>query len=196
MIDIKERLLEILVEKSFLYSEEPIYKLQSGKLSSYYINCKTTTLNPEGMVSIGRLLFENFIQGKNIQAVGGLTLGADPIAFSVAMHSFTQKSSVHPFVIRKEPKGHGLNRWIEGEVFEGERVAIIDDVVTTGESTIKAIHRARESNLKVEFAVSLVDREEGGMENILKEGIDLFSLFTKTDLFNFSKGSKLWMKKK
>lgn len=189
MNDIKARLLALLVEKSFLYSEEPIYKLQSGKLSCFYINCKTTTLNPEGMTHIGRLLFENFIKGKKIQAVGGLTLGADPLAFAVGMHSFAQKEPVRPFVVRKNPKGHGLQKWIEGEVFEGDRVAVLEDVATTGESTIKAIRRARESGLDVRFAVCLVDREEGGREEVLKENIELFSLFTKTDLFNFHNNS-------
>lgn len=189
MNDIRTRLLAILIEKSFLYSKEPVYKLQSGKLSCFYINCKTTTLNPEGMGHIGRLLYENFIRGKGIQAVGGLTLGADPLAFAVAMHSFAQKDPVRPFVVRKNPKGHGLQKWIEGEVFEGDRVAVLDDVVTTGESTINAIRRSRESGLEVKFAVCLVDREEGGREEVLKENVELFSLFTKTELFNFHNDS-------
>lgn len=174
----------MLVEKSFNYSEKPVYKLQSGALSSYYINCKTTTLNPEGMTYIGKLFFENFIEGKNIQAVGGLTLGADPLAFSVAMCGYAKNSFIRPFIVRKEPKGHGMKKWIEGEIFEGDRVVILDDVVTTGESTIKAINRARESGLQVDFAACLVDREEGGKENILKENVELLSLYTKTDLFN------------
>ncbi len=185
MMDMKERLLKMLVQKSFLYSEKPIYKLQSGILSSYYINCKMTTLNPEGMSYIGCLLFENFIKGKNIQAVGGLTLGADPLAFAVAMHSFHVKDPVRPFVVRKNPKGHGTDKWIEGEVFKEDRVVVFDDVVTTGESTIKAVQRTRESCSKVEFAVSLVDREEGGKENLKKENVELLSLFTKTELFNY-----------
>ena len=188
MTIIRKNLLKLLVEKSFHYSEKPVYKLQSGGYSHFYINCKTTTLNPEGMSYIGRLLYENFISGKNIQAAGGLTLGADPLAFSVAMYGFTKQDPVRPFIVRKEPKGHGLNRWIEGEIFEGDRAVILDDVVTTGQSTIRAIRRARESSLKVQFAVCPVDREEGGRENVLKEDIKLFSLFTKTDLFNFSRG--------
>ena len=183
----KKRLLKILVEKSFLYSEKPIYKLQSGTLSSYYINCKMTTLNPEGMSYLGCLLFESFIKGNNIQAVGGLTLGADPLALAVAMHSFNVNNPIRPFVVRKNPKGHGTNRWIEGEVYKEDRVVVFDDVVTTGESTIKAIQRIRESCANVEFAVSLVDREEGGKENIQKENVELFSLFTKTELFNYHK---------
>ena len=187
--NIKNRLLKLLVEKSFNYSEEPIYTLQSGRQSQFYINCKTTSLNPEGMVLIGELLFENFIRGKGIQAVGGLTLGADPLAFAVSMYSYMQKAPVRPFVIRKNAKGHGLKKWIEGEFFEGERVAILDDVVTSGESTINAIQRARESGLSVEFAVCLVDREEGGKENIEKEKVKLFSLFTKKDLVDFYKKS-------
>lgn len=189
MTNIKNRLLKILVEKSFNYSEEPTFTLQSGRKSQYYINCKTTSLNPEGMIHIGELFFENYIRGKGIKAVGGLTLGADPLAFAVAMYSYTQKEPVRPFVVRKNPKGHGLKKWIEGEFFEGERVAILDDVVTTGESTISAVQRARESGLLVDFAVCLVDREEGGRENIEKENIQLYSLFTKNDLLDFYKNS-------
>jgi len=187
MTNKRKRLLTLLLEKSFHYSEEPVYKLQSGKQSRFYINCKTTTLNPEGMSLIGEEFFEKFIKGRGIEAVGGLTLGADPLAYAVALQSLVQKTSVRPFVVRKTPKGHGLQKWIEGEVFPGDRVAILDDVVTTGQSTIRAIQRAREAELKVEFAVCLVDREEGGREAIQKENLELFSLFTKTDLFNLYK---------
>lgn len=187
--NIKNQLLKLLVEKSFNYSKDPVFTLQSGRKSQFYINCKTTSLNPEGMAHIGELLFEHFIRNKGIQAVGGLTLGADPLAFAVAMYSYTQKAPVRPFVIRKNAKGHGLKKWIEGEFFQGERVAILDDVVTTGESTINAIQRARESGLLVEFAVCLVDREEGGRENIEREKTSLYSLFTKKDLLDYYENS-------
>ncbi len=189
LIKAEKRLLEILLQKSFKYSEEPIFKLVSGRMSNYYINCKTTTLDPEAMLLIGHL-FYNKVKPLHVNGIGGLTLGADPIAFATAMVSGIQDDAINAFVVRKKAKEHGLMKWIEGNVQEGNKVVIVDDVVTTGQSTIEAIDRARESNLNVTKAIALVDRQEGGRENIEKRNIPFESIFTRDDLMNLYKKDK------
>lgn len=186
LIKAEKRLLEILLQKSFKYSEEPVFKLVSGRMSNYYINCKTTTLDPEAMLLIGHLFYHR-IKLFHINAVGGLTLGADPIAFATAMVSGMQDNPINAFVVRKKAKEHGLMKWIEGNVYEGNKVVIVDDVVTTGQSTIEAINHARESSLNVVKAIALVDRQEGGRENIEKMDIPFESVFTRDDLMNIYK---------
>ncbi|MBU6390971.1 MAG: orotate phosphoribosyltransferase [Planctomycetes bacterium] len=188
LIKAEKRLLEILLKKSFKYSEEPIFKLVSGRMSNYYINCKTTTLDPEAMLLIGHL-FYNKVKPLHINAIGGLTLGADPIAFATAMVSGMQDNAINAFVVRKKAKEHGMMKWIEGNVKEGDKVVIVDDVVTTGQSTIEAIDRARESNLSVAKAIALVDRQEGGRENIEKRNVPFESIFTRDDLIKLYKKS-------
>ncbi|WKZ18804.1 MAG: orotate phosphoribosyltransferase [Candidatus Jettenia sp. CY-1] len=186
LIKAEKRLLEILLMKSFKYSEEPVFKLASGRMSNYYINCKTTTLDPEAMLLIGHLFYHK-VKDLRVNAIGGLTLGADPIAFATAMVSGMQDDAINAFVVRKKAKEHGLMKWIEGNVREGDRVVIVDDVVTTGQSTIEAIHRAKESNLNPIKAITLVDRQEGGRENIEAKDISFESIFTKDDLMNLYK---------
>ena len=161
----KTELIEMICEKSFRYSEEPTFKLASGKMSHFYVNCKPTTLHPRGMYLVGHLIFEE-INDLDITGIGGLTFGADPIAVSTAFASELMKKPIKAFSIRKNQKDHGIINWVEGDMTEGERVVIIDDVVTTGGSTIKAIERARSSGLKVVKVVTLIDRQEGGVENI------------------------------
>lgn len=186
LIKAEKRLLEILLKKSFKYSEEPIFKLVSGRMSNYYINCKTTTLDPEAMLLIGHI-FYNRVKALHINAIGGLTLGADPIALATAMVSGMQDDAINAFVVRKKAKEHGLMKWIEGNVQEGDKVVIVDDVVTTGQSTIDAIDRARESGLNIIKAIALVDRQEGGRENIERKRISFESVFTRDDLMNLYK---------
>lgn len=183
LIKAQKRLLEILLQKSFKYSEEPIFKLVSGRMSNYYINCKGTTLDSEAMNLIGHI-FYNKIKTLRVNAIGGLTLGADPIAFAIAMVSGMQDDAVNAFVVRKKAKEHGLKKLIEGSIHEGDKVVIVDDVVTTGQSTIDAIDRARESSLDVIKAIALVDRQEGGRENIERKKIPFESIFTRDDLMN------------
>ena len=161
----KQELIELLCKKSFQYSEEPVFKLVSGKMSRFYVNCKPTTLSARGMFLVGNLVLDA-VKNQDIQAVGGLTFGADPIAVATAFASALQGLSVNAFSIRKTQKDHGIVKWVEGDISPGQRVAIIDDVATTGGSTIKAIERAREEGLNVVKAVILVDRQEGGMDNI------------------------------
>ncbi len=177
----KQELIEILVRKSFQYSEEPRFKLVSGKMSHFYVNCKPTTLSARGMYLVGHLLFD-VVKDLNLDGVGGLTFGADPMAVATAFVSELKGKPINAFSIRKTRKDHGIVRWLEGDVTPGQRVAIIDDVATTGGSTIKAIERSRAEGLEVVKAVILVDRQEGGLENIRRHVSEVTAVITRDDL--------------
>jgi orotate phosphoribosyltransferase len=177
----KTELIDLLCQKSFKYSQEPIYKLVSGRMSQFYVNCKPVTLRARGMFLVGHLLFEA-VKGDDVNAIGGLTFGADPLAVATAFTSELKARPINAFSIRKTRKDHGLIRWIEGDIQPGERVAIIDDVATTGGSTIKAIERARAEGLEVVRAVILVDRQEGGIQNIKQHVSKVSSIITRDDL--------------
>lgn len=158
--------------------------LSSGKQSDFYIDCKQTALTAEGHALIGRVFVERL--GKldpPVVAAGGLTLGADPIASAVALTSFLAGHPIDAFIIRKEPKGHGTAAWIEGRkaISDGARVAILEDVITTGASTLKAVERARESGLLPVCVLALVDRGEGGVDAVRATGIEVDALFTASD---------------
>lgn len=171
-----EKLLRLLATYSFQYSDEPVFTLASGRKSHYYINCKTTTFRPEAMPLVGALLFER-IRDLSPDAVGGLTLGADPLAYAVAYHSTLQGQPIHAFSVRKEPKEYGIIRWVEGYEKSGARVVILEDVITTGESTLKAIRGAKEAQFAILKVVALVDRQEGGRERIEAAGFPFEALY-------------------
>lgn len=177
----KEELIEMLCRKSFKYSDEPIFKLVSGQMSQFYVNCKPTTLDARGMYLVGHLIFHR-IKDCRVSGIGGLTFGADPLAVATAFASEINHQPIHAFSIRKIQKDHGIVKWIEGEVHAGERVAIVDDVATTGGSTIKAIERARSEGLEVVTAIVLVDRQEGGLDNIKQHVSKVSSIVTRDEL--------------
>jgi orotate phosphoribosyltransferase len=177
----KQELIDMLCRKSFQYRQQPVFKLVSGRMSHFYVNCKPTTLSPRGMCLVGHLVFER-LQGTGVTAVGGLTFGADPVAFAAAFVSELRQAPIKAFSIRKTQKDHGMVRWVEGDVLKGERVAIVDDVATTGGSTITAIERARAEGLEVVKAVVLVDRQEGGLENIRRHVADVGAIVTREEL--------------
>jgi len=179
----KQELIELLYHKSFKYSHKPIFKLVSGKVSNFYINCKPTTLSARGMFLIGHLVFD-VVKELKIDGIGGLTFGADPVAIATALISEFKKKPITAFSVRKTKKDHGIVRWIEGDVKPGDRVVIVDDVVTTGDSTIKSIERAIIEGLNVVKVVILVDRQEGGYENIKKYVKDVSSIILKDDLMS------------
>ncbi len=162
----KARLIELIIAKSFQYRDDPPFTLASGKTSNYYFNCKPTTLDPEGMNLIGGLLFTMLAEA-DVTAAGGLTLGADALANALAVISFQQGKPIKAFIVRKDVKDHGTKSALEGDVKPGEKVVILDDVITTGGSTITAIERARAAGLIIDRVIALIDREEGGRENIL-----------------------------
>ena len=179
----KDTLIEIIKKRSFQYSSEPVFKLTSGGVSSFYFNMKKTTQSPDGMCLVGKLVFEKIKELKlSPDAIGGLTMGADPIAYAVAMHSYHSKEPIQAFVIRKEPKEHGLRLPIEGNVKAGDHVIVIDDVVTTGGSTIKAIKVSKEYGLIIDAVIVLVDRcEQNGRQNIEALGYPVYDIFTVND---------------
>ena len=177
----KNELIQLLCKKSFKYSETPAFKLVSGRMSRFYVNCKPTTMTPRGMFLAGHLMFAA-IKDSGASAVGGLTFGADPIAMATAFASELKHQPVNAFSIRKTQKDHGIVKWVEGDIQPGEKVVVIDDVATTGGSTIKAIERARSEGLEVVRAVILVDRQEGGMENIRTQVPDAIAIITRDEL--------------
>jgi orotate phosphoribosyltransferase len=181
--------MKLLIEKSVRYSDTSDFKLASGRMSNFYIDCRKVTHNAEGKYLIGNIIF-NKIKDLPIDAIGGLTLGADPIAAAVSYTAFLNKKPVNSFVVRKEQKEHGLKKLVEGDVQAGSRVVIVDDVITTGGSTIKAITAARAEGLEVEQVIVLVDREEGGREEITKYISDVRPLFIKTELLDAYKKAR------
>lgn len=185
--EMKKRLGDIILEKSFKYSENPPFTLASGKTSHYYFNCKPTTLDPEGMNLIGAIIFD-ILKETDITAAGGLTLGADPIANALAVISYQKGKPIKAFIVRKDVKDHGTKSAIEGNVQAGEKIAVIDDVITTGGSTVVAIEQARKAGLVVEAVITLIDREEGGRENILKHVSNVQSILTRTQIMNLRQG--------
>lgn len=153
-------LLRMIAKNSFRLGN---FTLSSGIKSDYYIDCRTTTLNAEGAEFTGRVFLELIRQkGWHPQAIGGLTLGADPIVTAVAVISAQEHSPIHGFLVRKAEKVHGMGQRIEGFQEKGASVVIVDDVCTTGSSTVQAIQAAREFGFKVIGAVCLVEREEAG----------------------------------
>lgn len=171
----KEQLLDLIVNRSLEVADEPIFKLASGGYSKIYIDCKKTTCNANGKLIIGNLIYDK-IKNIGVAAIGGLTLGADPIASAVSYTSVLKGNPINTFIVRKMVKDHGLKKVIEGDVKKGDKVVVIDDVITTGASTVEAIQRAKEFGLIVVKVYVLVDRQEGGKENILKEGVEYEAL--------------------
>ncbi len=176
----RARLLELL--RTLAYEQREV-TLSSGQKSNFYIDCKQAVLGAEGHFLVG-WLFGAILRERapQVEAVGGLTLGADPLASAVSTVSYLGNWPLQAFYVRKEAKGHGTGQWIEGAkgLRPGMPVAILEDVVTTGGSALKAINRAREFGLEVALVVGLVDREEGGREALEREA-PLVTLYRRRD---------------
>jgi len=178
----RERLKTLLLEKSY---RKGTFTLTSGRTSDFYIDCKQTTLDAEGAWLCGRLLYEFLRQeAKPIEAVGGMTLGADPLVTAVSIVSYLEKAPIPAFIVRKEAKGHGTGNFIEGKsnLEPGCRVALLEDVVTTGGTLLKVIERVEAEGFHVGLVATVVDREEGGAETLQQAGYPLKALFTRTQL--------------
>ena len=183
-MDYKQRLKEILLEKSY---RKGTFTLTSGKTSDFYIDGKQTTLSAEGAYLCGKLLFELLQKSPTpIDAVGGMTLGADPLVTAVSIASFLEKQPIPAFIVRKEAKGHGTGNYIEGlkNMQEGCTVALLEDVVTTGGTLIKVIERVETAGFKVGLVATIVERQEGGTEELAKAGYTLESIFTREQLLS------------
>ena len=163
----RNALMDMIRERAYRYQPDDPFTLVSGRKSPFYFNCKAVSLTGEGLNLLGEVLYEALREFPEVEAVGGLTLGADPLATTLASYATRHGRVIDAFVIRKEAKGHGTRQWLEGEIGAGAPVLIIDDVVTTGSSTVKAIERAAEARLSVRGVLVLVDREEeDGVANI------------------------------
>jgi orotate phosphoribosyltransferase len=161
----KRQLLKLLKEKSFRYSPDKPFKLASGRESPYYVDARPVTHNAQGLFLIGEIFFD-LVRDLDVQAIGGLTLGADPIAHAAALTSFLKGRPINAFSVRKEAKAHGAGGLVVGDVKPGDRVVIVEDVITTGGSTLKAINGARDFGLEIVKVLILVDREEGGRDAV------------------------------
>ena len=181
-MDNRIRLKEILLERSY---RKGTFTLTSGKTSDFYIDGKQTTLSAEGAYLCGKLLFDLIAQEKEpIQAVGGMTLGADPLVTAVSIVSFLENAPIPAFIVRKEAKGHGTGNYIEGlkNMEPGCRVALVEDVVTTGGTLLKVIDRAEAAGFIVGLIVTIVERQEGGTDFLKQKGYPLKALFTREEL--------------
>ncbi|MCL4503225.1 MAG: orotate phosphoribosyltransferase [Deltaproteobacteria bacterium] len=183
MDEYRERLLRLLREKSFRYSPGKPYTLASGRVSPYYIDCRPVTHNAEGLFLIGEIFCE-MLRDIRLAAVGGLTMGADPIAHAIALTSYQKGRPINAFSVRKAAKEHGTGGLVVGDVKPGDRVAILEDVVTTGGSALKAIAAARDFGLQVDRVLILVDRQEGGREAVAAVSSRVEAVFTLEALKN------------
>ncbi|MGO8677588.1 MAG: orotate phosphoribosyltransferase [Limisphaerales bacterium] len=182
----RERLLALLKLKSVFHGD---FVLASGGRSSFYIDCKLTTLDPVGANLVGEVMFGLISgaakeRGLKLDAVGGLTMGADPLALAIGMRSVISGAgqSLQVFSVRKSPKSHGQLKLIEGNFRAGNHVAVLDDVVTRGESTLKAIEAVEQSGGHVDLVAMLVDREEGGRQKIIERGYPVISVFGRSEV--------------
>lgn len=170
----RDRLVDLLATRS---ARRGSFTLASGRLSTLYIDARLTTMSPEGLATIGPLGVSALdASGWMVAAIGGLTLGADPVSYAISYASAASPRALRAFTVRKEPKGHGTGRQIEGPFEAGDRVAIIEDVITTGGSALRAAEVVRGAGGIVCGVLALVDREEGGRDAIESAGIPVLAL--------------------
>lgn len=171
----RDRLLELFVERSFRLGD---FTLASGRKSDFYVDCRTTTMHAEGQDLLGKLGCDTLREaGWEPDLVGGLTMGADPVAYAIAGESFRRGRAIHAFSVRKRAKRHGAGRRIEGCFESGARVVVVEDVITTGGSALQACEALRAEQASIVGILAAVDRQEGGSEAIRAAGLDVISLF-------------------
>lgn len=179
----RTRLLRLLKEKSFRHRPGQPFKLASGRESPFYVDCRPVTHSAEGLALIGEIFYD-LIKDLDVQGIGGLTMGADPIAHAAALISYQKGKPVNAFSVRKATKEHGAGGLVVGDVRPGDKVVIVEDVVTTGGSALKAIQAARDFGLEVVKVLVLVDREEGGRQTLEAASAGVESVFTLSELKN------------
>lgn len=178
-IDSRERLKEILVRNSILRGK---FKLASGKESDYYIDARLTTLDPEGVTLVAQIFLEEILKDPGINAVGGPTMGADPIVGALIAESHRIGRPLNGFLVRKREKEHGTGKVVEGGLRPGDVTAVVEDVVTTGGSVLTAIDAVKSIGAEVRKTLVIVDREEGGDEVFREMGIELYPIFKISEL--------------
>jgi orotate phosphoribosyltransferase len=175
-------LIRLLSERSV---RRGTFTLASGRESTYYVDARLTSMSPEGLATIGPLALNAIRErGWAVDAVGGLTLGADPISYAIAMASVASPPLVRSFTVRKEAKQHGTGRVIEGPMNEGDRVVLVEDVITTGGSALRAAEAIRRAGATISGIVALVDREEGGRGILEAEGFEVICLASVSELLD------------
>ncbi|HWR05179.1 MAG TPA: orotate phosphoribosyltransferase [Humidesulfovibrio sp.] len=186
MNDSKAKLARLLMALSY---SEGDFVLTSGRKSDYYFDCRQTALNPEGCYLIGKLFLE-MLEGSGARAVAGMTMGADPLVSSVAVLSHIEGRPIPAIVVRKQSKGHGTNQFLEGlkNVQQGDTIALLEDVVSTGGSLLAVAERVRAAGFTVGSVLCVLDREEGGREALAGAGLELKSIFTRKELLAAAKG--------
>lgn len=182
----KIRLAKLLTEKSYM---EGSFTLASGNKTDYYFDCRQTSLHPEGAWLIGSI-FNDMLRDLDVKAVGGMTMGADPLISATSVASFLAGRPLAGLIVRKSVKDHGTGRYIEGlaNVTAGDPVAMLEDVVSTGGSVLQACERAREAGLSVAVICCVLDRGEGGREKLQEAGYSVRSIFTRPELVALAKG--------
>lgn len=184
MLEHKRELARLLLEKSY---REGDFILSSGKRSDYYFDCRVTALSARGSWLIGQL-FNELLADFAIAGVGGMTLGADPLVSSVTVISHEKGRPLNGLLVRKEAKGHGTGQFVEGlaNFNSGDNVAMLEDVVTTGASLLKACVRVRDCGLNIAAVCAILDREEGGRQALAEAGYNLVSLYTRKELLELA----------
>jgi orotate phosphoribosyltransferase len=176
----RERLLEIIRKRSLLTEGGP-FKLASGEMSDFYLDMKPTAFDAEGAALIAEIIV-GMLSHEQVDSIGGLELGAVPIVAAVCAYSWGERRPIQGFVVRKEKKGHGTDKKIDGNFKDGTRVILVEDVTTKGGSVMQAVRAARQRGAIVDTIITVVDRLEGAKENLAKEGIRLVPIFTTSDL--------------
>ncbi len=179
---VRQNLFLLMKDKVYRYREEP-FTLASGRKSHHYFNCKEILLHPDRLSLLAEYIVNYFIPKYDLhpQAIGGLTMGADPISYAVALSFHKNGKVVYPLVVRKETKDHGTKKLIEGAISSVTSCLVVDDVITTGGSTLKAVDALRASGIKVDTGICILDRGEGGMEALRESGVTIYPIFKKTD---------------
>ena len=181
----KKRLAQILVERSYMEGD---FTLASGKKSDYYFDCRQTSLHPEGAWLIGSI-FNIMLEKYSIKAVGGMTMGADPLISATSVASHLRGRPLAGLIVRKAVKDHGTGRYIEGlaNVTTQDSVAMLEDVVSTGGSVLQACQRVQDAGLQVAVICCVLDRCEGGREKLVGEGYRVESIFTRPELVSLAR---------
>lgn len=175
----KTRLVELVREHALKFGE---FKLASGQMASFYLDCRKLTLQGEGANQIALGMLELLGRTGWPDAVGGMAIGADPISAAIITVGWQQGRSLRGFIVRKEPKAHGTGQQVEGPVGPGDRAVIVEDVVTTGGSSLRAIELVRAAGIKVDRCIAIIDRQQGATEKFAAIGVQLHSLLTRADL--------------
>lgn len=179
----RQQLMKLLAERSVKRGH---FTLASGKSSNLYVDARMTTMSPEGLALIGPMAIEAIRNADlNIDAAGGLTLGADPISYSIAVASYRAPPMIRAFSVRKDTKLHGTGKRIEGSFRTGDNILVTEDVITTGASALKAINTIQEAGGHIKAVLALVDREDGGRQTVEREGYPVICLFNLAEVLAF-----------